>query len=246
MNELQIFSNPEFGEVRAIEVNGESWFVGKDVAETLGYGNSRKALSDHVDDEDKGVTKCYTLGGIQEITVINESGLYSLILSSKLPSAKRFKRWITSEVLPSIRKNGGYISGQKEMSEAELMAKAWEVAQRINAAREQRIAALEVENQRLLPKAEYFDELVDRNTLTSFTDTAKALGIKRKVFINYLIDHGYIYRDKKGHLTPRANQKSEGLFELKQCYDEKTGWAGTQALITPKGVETFRLLCAGL
>ena len=102
MNEIQIFNNPQFGEVRAVTIDNEPWFVGKDVAERLGYSNPRKALADHVDGDDKGVTKCDTLGGVQELTIINESGLYSLVLYSKLPTAKAFKRWITSEVIPSI------------------------------------------------------------------------------------------------------------------------------------------------
>ena len=119
MNDLQIFNSPEFGEIRAVELDGEPWFVGKDVATALGYTNSRKALSDHVDEEDKGVTKCYTPGGEQEMTIINESGVYSLIFSSKLPKAKEFKRWVTSEVLPSIRKTGGYLTpeAKKEMED---------------------------------------------------------------------------------------------------------------------------------
>lgn len=108
MNEMQIFNNPEFGTIRTVERESEVWFVGKDIAEALGYSNPRKALIDHVDDEDKGVTKCDTLGGGQEMTIINESGLYSLVLSSKQPGAKKFRRWVTSEVLPSIRKTGGY------------------------------------------------------------------------------------------------------------------------------------------
>jgi len=97
MNELKVFNNNEFGDVRVVEVDNEPWFVGKDVAEILGYSNPRKALIDHVDNEDKGVTKCDTLGGIQEITTINESGLYSLILSSKLPNAKKFKKWVKND-----------------------------------------------------------------------------------------------------------------------------------------------------
>ena len=108
MNDLQIFKNEQFGTVRTVEIDGEPWFVGKDVAECLDYSNSRKALTDHVDNEDKGVTKCDTLGGKQNLTIINESGLYSLILGSKLPTAKQFKRWITAEVIPSIRKTGSY------------------------------------------------------------------------------------------------------------------------------------------
>lgn len=108
MNNLQIFNNPEFGNIRTVTIDNEPWFVGKDIAEALGYSNSRKALIDHVDNEDKGVTNRYTPGGKQNLIIINESGLYSLILSSKLPNAKKFKRWVTSEVLPAIRKTGHY------------------------------------------------------------------------------------------------------------------------------------------
>jgi prophage antirepressor-like protein len=108
MNKIQIFKNEEFGDIRTVTIDGEPWFVGKDVAEVLGYSNSRDALAKRVDEEDKGVAKCDTLGGMQDLTIINESGLYSLIFSSKLPNAKKFKHWVTSEVLPSIRKTGQY------------------------------------------------------------------------------------------------------------------------------------------
>lgn len=108
MNDIKTFNNPEFGSIRTVEVDGKPYFVGKDVAEILGYSNPRDAINKRVDEEDKGVAKCDTLGGTQELAVINESGLYSLILSSKLPSAKKFKRWVTSEVLPAIRKTGHY------------------------------------------------------------------------------------------------------------------------------------------
>lgn len=120
MNQLEIFRNREFGEIRTVTVDGEPWFVGKDVAEVLGYTNSRKALLDHVDDEDKndGVTIRDSIGREQNPIIINESGLYGLILSSKLPSAKRFKHWVTSEVLPQIRKTGIY---QKPMTPQEMM-----------------------------------------------------------------------------------------------------------------------------
>lgn len=107
------------------------------------------------------------------------------------------------------------------------------------------VSELTVDNQIMKPKAEYFDELVERNLLTSFRETAKELGIKEKAFIAFLIDHKYIYRDKKGKLMPKAD-KNNGLFELKECYNEKTAWKGTQTLITPKGRETFRLLCVGV
>ena len=124
--DLQVFTHEDFGSVRVFERSGAPWFVGKDVAGILGYTNPRKAIGDHVDEEDKGVTKCDTLGGVQELTIINESGLYSLILSSKLPTAKKFKRWVTSEVLPSIRKTGSYSTIPKEkqaFKEQELKAR---------------------------------------------------------------------------------------------------------------------------
>lgn len=120
MNEIQIFSSEEFGQIRTVAINGEPWMVGKDVAVALGYENSRKAIVDHVDDEDKGVTKCDTLGGKQNMTIINESGLYSLIFGSKLDSAKRFKRWVTSEVLPAIRKSGSYGTHSYRLKDATL------------------------------------------------------------------------------------------------------------------------------
>ena len=116
MNALQIFENPEFGRIRTVEVEGEPWLVGKDVAQALGYGEGKSlanAVANHVDEEDKGVTELMTPGGSQKMVIINESGLYSLVLSSKLPTARKFKRWVTSEVLPSIRKHGGYLTPEK-------------------------------------------------------------------------------------------------------------------------------------
>lgn len=115
MNEIQVFNNPEFGEIRTVNIDGEPWFVGKDVAQVLGYSNPRDALYKHVDADDKGASQIATPSGIQEMTIINESGLYSLILSSKLPGAKKFKHWVTSEVLPSIRKTGSFFGGSKEL-----------------------------------------------------------------------------------------------------------------------------------
>ena len=246
MNNLQIFNNPEFGAVRAVEHDGEPWFVGKDVAEALGYSNTRDALDRHVDDDDKNsVVNPDGKRGNPNVTIINESGLYSLILSSKLPGAKKFKRWVTAEVLPALRKNGGYIIGQENMTDAEIMAKALVVAQNTIAQRDKRISELTVTAQIMQPKADYFDELVDRNLLTNFRETAKQLGIRERTFIAFLMDHKYIYRDKRGRLMPYA-EKNSGLFEIKESTNEKTKWSGTQTLITPKGREPFRLLGQGL
>lgn len=132
MNDIKVFENNEFGSIRTMMIDGEPWFVGKDVAEILGYSNSRKAIADHIDDEDKGVTKCDTLGGVQDLVVINESGLYGLILSSKLPSAKRFKHWVTSEVLPSIRKTGTYSQDLSSSVSREEVAMFYAALQAVN------------------------------------------------------------------------------------------------------------------
>ena len=246
MGELQIFKNEEFGEVRTVEIEGKPYFCGSDVAKALGYAIPSKAVNTHC----KGVSKMEapTNGGIQELLFIPEGDLYRLIVSSKLPTAEKFERWVFDEVLPSIRKHGGYISGQAEMSPEELMAKALQVAQKTLEEREARIgvlaaenSALTVEKQILQPKADYFDELVDRNLLTNFRETAKQLGIRQKDFVNFLLEKKYAYRDKRGKLMPYAD-RNKGLFEIKECFNEKTQWSGTQTLITPKGRETFRLL----
>ena len=246
MNELQIFKNEEFGEIRTIEIEGKPFFCGSDVAKALGYTNPNKAVNDHC----RAITKCSTpiSGKMQEINFISEGDLYRLIVSSKLPTAEKFERWVFDEVLPSIRKHGGYISGQAEMSPEELMAKALQVAQKTLEEREARIgvlsaenSALTVEKQILQPKADYFDELVDRNLLTNFRETAKQLSIKQNDFVKFLLEKKYVYRDKRGKLLPYAD-RNKGLFEVKECFNEKTQWSGTQTLITPKGRETFRLL----
>lgn len=255
MSNIQIFNNPEFGEIRTIEQNGEPWFVLKDVCEAFGEQNYRR-VSARLDEEEKGVSQIATPGGMQNMTVVSEAGLYSTLFAMQPEKArgvdesyiakrqeqlKRFRKWVTSEVLPSIRKNGGYIAGQQELSPQELMAKALLVANKTLAEREARISELTVQNNIMAPKAEYFDELVDRNMLTSFRDTAKELGIKPKAFVDWLLAKKFIYRDQKGKLMPRED-KNSGLFEVKEAKNDKTQWSGVQTLITPKGRETFRLL----
>lgn len=232
MQNLMTFSNPDFGEIRTIEENGAILFCGSDVAKALGYSNSRDAISRHC----KGVVKRDTLtaGGGQELLFIPESDLYRLVFSSKLPTAEKFTDWVTSDVLPSIRKNGGYIAGQTELSPSELLAQALKVADRVLAERDARIAALQ-------PKADYFDALVERNTLTNFRETAKELGASPKKFVAFLLEQKYLYRDQRGKLLP-YEAKNDGLFTVKECKSDKTRWSGTQTLVTPKGRETFRLL----
>lgn len=241
MNNIQIFKY-ESNDVRTVEMNGEPWFVLKDVCAVLGMDTSQlKKVADRLEDDEKGRTQITTPGGMQESWVINESGLYNVILRSDKPEAKPFRKWVTSEVLPSIRKTGGYIAGQDQLTPEELMAKALQVANKTLAEREARISTLTVQNAIMAPKAEYFDELVDRNTLTSFRDTAKELGIKPKAFVEWLLEKKFIFRDQKGKLMPREG-KGDGLFEVKEAKNDKTQWSGVQTLVTPKGRETFRLL----
>lgn len=235
MNNLQIFNSAEFGEIRTVTVNGEPWFVGKDVAEALGYSEPRSAVSKKVDDTDRGVAKMETPSGIQDMTIVNESGLYALIFGSKLESAKRFKHWVTSEVLPSIRSNGGYIANQENLTPEQIVANALIVAQNIITQKDKQIEEMK-------PKADYFDELVDRNLLTNFRDTAKEFGVKESYFINWLLEKNYIYRDCKGKLQPYAASMDKGLFEIKEFSSKYSNHAGTQTLVTPRGRETFRLL----
>lgn len=193
MSNIKIFENERFGAIRTIEQDGEPWFVGKDIAVALGYNDPRQAVRYHVDADDKGVVKMTTPGGMQQVITINESGLYSLILASKLPTAKAFKRWVTSEVLPSIRKTGGYITGQEDLTDAELMAKALLVAQKQIEQREQRINALETANKKLLPDAEYGKSLQAKHGITT-TSIAKELGMSAVALNKRLHELGVQYR----------------------------------------------------
>ena len=183
---------------------------------------------------------------------IPENIFYRLAMKAKNETAERFQAMIADEVVPAIRKTGGYIAGEAQMTDEELLARALTMASEKLKQRDARIAELAVQNSELTvqkqimqPKADYFDELVDRNLLTNFRETAKEMKIKKKAFVGFLLGHKYVYRDKRGKLVPYA-EKNNGLFELKECVNEKTGWGGTQTLITPKGRETFRLLMQGI
>lgn len=240
MSNIQIF-NYQNNEVRTVELNGEPWFVLKDVCAVLGISHITDTAK-RMDEDEVGQTEVIdSIGRSQSTYVINESGLYNVILRSDKPEAKPFRKWVTSEVLPSIRKNGGYIAGQEQLTPQELMAKALLVANKTLAEREARISELTVQNNIMAPKAEYFDELVDRNLLTNFRETAKELGIKPKSFVAWLLEKKFLYRDQKGKLLPRED-KNNGLFEVKEAKNDKTQWSSVQTLITPKGRETFRLL----
>ena len=220
MNKLEIFKNPKFGDVRVIEIQNEPWFVGKDVAEILGYSNSRDALKKHVDEEDKGVAKCDTPSGSQEMTVINESGLYSLVLSSKLPTARGFKHWITSEVIPSIRKHGAYMTG--ETLEQALLSPDFliRLATQLKTEREARLAAeKQIELDR--PKVVFADAVNVSEDGMLVGMLAKLLhqngvDIGQKRLFKWLRDNGYLMKTGADMNMPTQRAREMKLFKVKE------------------------------
>lgn len=249
MDNLQIF-NFKNNEVRTIENNNEPWFCLKDVCEILDIKNHRDVVSRlNVD----GVDSTYLtdrLGRKQKANFINESNLYKVIFQSRKAEAEEFTEYVTGTILPTIRKHGAYMNEQtleQALTNPDFLirlATELKEEQQKRKELEARNSQLTVENQIMMPKAEYFDELVDRNLLTNIRETAKELKVKEKEFIQFLLDKKYLYRDKKGKLVPYA-EKNKGLFEIKECFNERTNWSGIQTLITPKGRETFRLLLQG-
>lgn len=245
MNDLQVFKYQD-SEVRTIEMNGEPWFVLKDVCKVLSIGNVSDVFK-RLDADEKGVGQIDTLGGSQTMNIINESGLYNVILRSDKPEAKPFRKWVTSEVLPAIRKHGAYMTPETLQAAILNPDTMIQLCQQLKAEQDRNRelqavnSQLAVDKQIMKPKADYFDELVERNTLTNFRETAQQLGVGQKEFINFLLEKKYVYRDKRGNLKAYAGH--DDLFQVKECFNEKTKWAGTQTLVTPKGRETFRLLC---
>jgi len=213
MNELQVFNNQEFGSVRTLTLNDEPWFVGKDVAKILGYVDTNKAIAMHVDEDDKLNDKTALSLGQRGGWFINESGLYSLILSSKLPSAKKFKRWVTSEVLPALRKTGQY--QVKELSGSELMAKALIEAQSVLAAKDKVIEEMK-------PKVVFADAVATSHTSILVGELAKILkqnGIEmgQKRLFAWLREKGYlIKRQGTDYNMPTQKAMELGLFEIKE------------------------------
>lgn len=216
MSQLQIFNSEEFGEIRTVTIDNEPWFVGKDVATALGYSNSRKAIIDHVHEDDKGVTKCDTPSGTQNMTIINESGLYALIFGSKLELAQRFKHWVTSEVLPSIRKHGGYISGQESMTDDELLAKALLVAQSKIAERDRLIAEKQKQIEILEPKAEYTDDVLNSKGLFSTNQIAGDFGLSAQELNKKLKELGVQYK-QSGQWLLYSKYRGKGYLGSATC-----------------------------
>lgn len=240
MNDIQIFNNPEFGDIRTTEVNGEPMFVGNDIAKALGYKETAKAIREHVDEEDKGVSVLDTPGGKQTMTVINESGLYSLILSSKLEGAKKFKRWVTSEVLPSIRKTGRYdVSVPKSFAEALRLA----------AEQQEKIEALEIESQKQLAiisekdekigeqtkqiavmekKVSYLDTILASKDTVTITQIAQDYGKSAVTFNQILKENGVQYKVNDQWIL-YADYKDQGYVQSHTVdYKDKNGNSHTK------------------
>lgn len=220
MNELKVFNNPEFGSIRTTEVNGKPYFVGKDAAVILGYSNSRDALARHVDDEDKGVAKCDTLRGVQELTVINESGLYSLILSSKLPTAKKFKHWVTAEVLPTIHKTGGYVNSEDLFINTYLPNADEHIKQMFGAT----LKELRQLNEKVAadkPKVLFAEAVETAKTSILIGDLAKLIkqngvDIGQKRLFEWLRNNGYLIKGGSSKNMPTQRSMEMGLFEVKE------------------------------
>lgn len=243
MNEVKLFENEEFGLVRTVIIDGEPWFVGKDVATALGYSKTNDAIKTNVSDMDTtmvGVTD--SMGRNQQMVAINESGLYDLVFESRLPSAKEFRHWVTSEVLPSIRKSGGYISGQETMTDEELLEKALLVAQKKIADRDKKIAEQSAEIEIMKPKAEMCDKLLDASMLVNFRDAAKEIGISQSQFTGWLKENGYVYANSAGELRPMEQYMKSEFFQMKPYQNPYNGYKSSRTYITGRGLAAFKKL----
>ena len=231
-SEIKTFEHPEFGSIRAVEQNNEPWFVAKDIAERLGYSNPRDAIYKHVDPEDKGVANCDTLGGNQGISIINESGLYSLVLSSKLPNAKKFKRWVTSEVLPSIRRTGGYIAAKADDTPEEIMARALLIA---NDTIQRQKKQIEADR----PKVSYCDEILRCENAILTTTIAKDDGMSAVAFNRKLNELGIQY--KRGGTWFLYDRYADKGYTRSETYKYADGDGRNCASVSTKWTQKGRL-----
>ena len=237
-NKLMIFENETFGKVRTLTIGGEAWFVAADVCKALDLGNPSMTV-ERLDDDEKGISTIDTLGGKQRMAIINEPGLYSLVLSSRKPEAKAFKRWITHEVIPAIRKHGAYMTKsvlEQVLENPELVLL---MAQRM--LEEQRKNELLQQELRLAkPKADYYDAFMDVDGCTNLRTTAKELNVPERWFARFLQQTGFLYRSPAGNLMPYAIPRNRGLFRVRDYV--RNGHSGAYTLITPMGKSLFREL----
>jgi prophage antirepressor-like protein len=230
MNELQIFNNSEFGEIRTISINNEPWFVGKDITDKLEYQNGSRDISRHVDEEDMQVISIPNDKQSRNMLVINESGLYALILGSKLPKAKQFKHWVTSEVLPTIRKQGGY----------NLPTTYKQALQQLLIEVEKR-ELLELENKEMKPKADFFDAVADSKSAIPMNEVAKVLGVRgygRNNLFEFLREQGILDRNN----IPYQRYVDNGWFRVIEQAYTKNGekHINFKTLVYQKGVDGIR------
>lgn len=247
MNNIISFTNNELGTIRTVLIDNEPYFVGKDVADILEYQNGSRDINRHVDIEDR--RKLMFSDGTQkrETIFINESGLYSLILSSKLPTAKKFKRWVTSEVIPSIRKHGGYIANQEDLTDSELLAKAVQVAQRQIAERDERIKILENDNEAMKSKALFADCVSASKQCITVAELAKFISqhgnvhIGEKRLFQYFRDNGYLMNRIIDRNTPTQKSIELGLFNTEEIVitDSNKTILSKAVKVTPKGQQYF-------
>ena len=251
MNELTVIQQQEIlGKPFTVYGDFENpLFLAREVAEWIEHSNVSMMLQS-IDDDEKELHQISTLNNAYSAWFLTEDGVYEVLMQSRKPIAKQFKKEVKA-VLKSIRKHGAYMTTEtleQALLNPDTMIKLCmqlKEEQNKNGELQLKNAELTVNNQIMKPKADYFDELVDRNLLTNFRETAKQLQVKEKAFIKFLLDKKYIYKDKRGKIMPYAD-KNKGLFEVKETFNEKTNWSGTQTLITPKGRETFRLLCVSV
>ena len=235
-NKLMTFENAAFGKIRTLTIDGEPWFVAADVCRALEIGNPSMAV-ERLDDDEKGISTIDTLGGKQRMTIINEPGLYSLVLSSRKPEAKAFRRWITHEVIPTIRKYGGYMTKSLLEQVLENPNLIYEFARRM-LAEQQKNERLRQELDRAKPKADYYDAFIHPESCTNIRATAKELKVPEKMFTAFLVRKRYLYRAPSGSLMPYAKAADDGLFFVKD-YIAVNGHQGVYTLVTPKGKALF-------
>ena len=232
MNELQIFNNPEFGSVRTITKDGKTYFVGNDVAKALGYSETAKAIRTHC----KGVSEMDipTNGGIQTMKMITEGDIYRLVIKSQLPQAEKFESWVFDNVIPSIRKNGGYIANQEQMTPEQIVANALIVAQNIISQKDRQIEEMK-------PKADFFDAVADSKTAISMNEVAKVLNIKgygRNNLFEFLRENKVLDRWN----VPYQKYVDNGWFRVIEQHYQKNGEpiVTTKTLVYQKGVDSIR------
>lgn len=240
MNNITIFNNPEFGDIRTEIINGEPWFCLSDVCKALELTTPSKVKERLNADGVNAIHIIDSMGRKQEATFVNEANLYKTIFQSRKESAERFSDWVTSEVLPSIRKTGSY-SIDKCKPDSYMIEDPIERAKRWIEEQEEKQKLIETVQEQA-PKAEYFDSLVNSNLLTNFRDTAKELGYSQTEFTGWLIAKGYVYKDSKGILKPYETYRKQGLFQMKDFKNPYNHFTGTRTFVTVKGKNTFRLL----